>query len=1409
MSKQIFVRSPDGTIGSIPEEQYQDALNSGYTNVEATEAAVARDESIAKMGAGEAVSRGLLTAPENYDQGLAAKEKILSGFTFGQAPELQTPESRARGQRFSAEHGFQSGLYEAAGQLPYAIAGGVAGGALGAAAEGAGAIARAGAVAADMGLNAAIGGGQVEGEESRLSGEDFSWTDAAITGAAGEVLGRGAVWAGSHAVGGVRNLLARGERDLIAGDASRSLQKGGWVQDYRTAQHAERYQNELADLAAKDLDQLETSFAEVSRQDKKRTRISRAVIDNPPVQHEIAVQAESGMRALRDALGDEIGPDASGPAKKLARQLDARVDALAQGRRGRSLWRTLDENRQALQEYRQDLHQAYENNPGSAWLSREGLSAIDAAEKQTREALLREDAWGPAAAQMQREYNEPFHGKWFPARNTVLKDLHFSPQKDAEGFAVFRGEPAKVRSFLTRDLAEPDANRLGEQFGQYLDGAEAIARAGAKDSPAASRDALEAIRRLRKAQSNAAQISAAARRTAARTEGINHAFMVAGGGAGALAGGPGGAVLGGAAVRGAKVGDWMSRVARKFGWGGGTPESMAALLGRDALPRAAERDVGATLADDIMDRPIGEPFRPSGAPPAEGAPPIVPQRPVDVGPAPESLPPNTAPMGGPSAPPAMPPGHELRPTGVDDGSLPPEALVDDVVSPRNAPTVARVGGGVQPEISEGVAQYDETMTPGRGARATEARRMEALTESEFHDVVEGFRASDTKAPDGGAMADALESAADDLRASGDIVADAAPEPRGAFDARYEKEDLRAQQASPLDYQQEMYDDEDAAGRDYLRGRAIREADEAEVRPGLFDRIRNAITGGRGPSEPPAPAIDPEARAAYLRRRQGPDVDIHEAAIANDEGLQALQTAGIKVDHAHRVSEAMHEAFGRALTPAEWRGMAPVHILSQLGEAEHARVMVANGELIFEAHGPTSNVAPHVGWDGKADEGGYPAQAWRISRSYSSHADGPHVYHDYFYVREDLQNTGVGAKVLKSQMEAYVKAGVKEVGVTADEVGKYFWPSIGFDRPDAVPSAVAAFKKFLTESRLGPKVTPEEAAKIVKGIRSLPSLAQAEHGKDFLLAVRGPWNSHLKLKLDESNPLFHLMRARLDVALGAAVAIGGALEAGGEDGGDGKASAAAASALPLAFAGRAALFRNATKRIVSAVAKRLVSASAEGVVRTTSRLVYSRAQMESRQKEFQGWQSNPQTLVDRVAEGFRDAPPEHQGTIAAGVFKTAAFLKERLPAVSLMNSVSVRQIPVSRDAMDKYARYEQAALTPRDALAEAADSGHISTELRETLDALYPDLLAQLRVEAYLQVRESGPPPTIQNRVSYARLFDGNGAMADPAFSKTVAAMTAYAYEQIIPPKPGPTGGSGTPGVSRVSAVVAAPFPRQA
>lgn len=1371
--RMISVRRPDGAIGRVPESAYQRALDAGFTNVTEEEANDAISSRVNDIGQQQAVTEGLLTAPDDYSVGRAAIEKGVSAATFGLAPGLDTPGARARGIRFQEEHPYQAFGAEVAGQLPLALAGGIAGEALvgGAAAAGLGRAAMTGVRAADFAAQAAIGGAQTEAEQTRLAADDFSWTDAAVAGVAGEAIGRGAALGFSNALGTSRNLLARATRTTVADDAAASLSRGGLMNDFRVAHHAETYQNELATLAADDLDRLETSFAEVSRQDRKRARIVRVVEDHPEAQAGVRVEAQAGLADLRSALAAELGETPGGPARALLRQLDERIEALGEAPTGKRLWRVLDENRQALQEYAQDLHQAYDGAPGSAWLSRDGLAALDAAAKTTREALLREDVWGRAATEAQAAYNVPFHEKYFPSVKTVRGKLMQTTGTDARGFPVWRGDPGRVKAFFRRELNDVDSARLAEQFREYLDGVAAVAKAGEVDAPRAARDTLESVRRLRKAMANAEFVQQAVARTESRGRLAELGFELAGAGAGVAAAGPVGGAVAFGALRGARAGDWLFRAGRRLGWGAGEAESMAKLLERDALPAVAGRDAEPVLDDLLGGRGPSEPPPSGGAPPPSGVRPSGPPPGGGGGLTPSmradalrgSWAPSEPPRGGPTAPPRTP---------VDELAPAPEeslaAMGRESRAERAGRPTLRVEGR---EVGRGQAEVLETdgLREAGLAGRREAERLEALTEEEFRDVVAELRATGDAEAD--AFAAKLESSKDDLVDEGLVTASEPPQWNRTYMTR-DSDDAPSLDAVDAFYRARSATDQDAAYRQ------------------LRERLGRA----------PTPA---ELRAA-ANRAAPPHVQATQRAMA-DMGVEMRMGA-------QRLGETLDAVFGagKAPTQEQWKKIIPLDTLRQIGDVQKARIDVLGDSFIWSAEGKEGVAGPFREWDGTMNEGGFPEEAWRISRTFSRDDAGRlEVHHDHFFVRGDLQGTGAGAKVLKDMMSVYRELGVDVVSVDSIEVGKYFWPSIGFNcGKEDLAKAVRSYKQWLTTSEMGRALPPGEVARALAEadkVKSLPALAQAEFGKDFLLQQSGPWNHGLRLTLTDESPLYHLMRGRLDIAAAALAALGaGQLEPpGASEEGD---PAAAGTAPGAGFGATALLLRQGRARLVSSVARRLFAVGAEATLRTTARLAYSRAELTARREEMQAWQADPNALVQRVAEGLRDAPPDAFSKAAAGVFTAAHFLRGKLPQTGPASPVGLRGVPVSAEAAAKYARYEQSALRPGEALREAAESGYFSPELLETLQELYPDLLAEVRAAAIETVRGAAPSAlSIQAKAQYARLFDGDGSLADPAFSRDAVTMANLAYEQAVPqPKPPTTGG--TPGVSRQAQAVAAPSP---
>lgn len=987
-----------------------------------------------------------------------------------------------------------------------------------------------------------------------------------------------------------------------------------------------------------------------------------------------------------------------------------------------------------------------------------------------------------------------------------MKDLHFQTGRDAKGFPVFRGEPGKVKKFLTSLTGtSPDVHRARELFAQYLDGAAAVAKTGERDAPAAARRVQEATRRLRKAIANAQAVSGAAERTATRTAGVDVGAGVAAAGVGAAVAGPMGLVAGPVA-RGFHLAEWLGRASKKLGLFAGDRLSMEKLLAEGALSELGNtegHEVAGRLADDLLD----------------GTPPTPP-----------------APAGFRPTPPPAGPGAAVRgERGVAlEGAGPrtqrPEYRVAERVDARMEPGFKDTRPGQAEVLPEAFNVYEApggagaeraTAHPGVGqARRAAADRpagMEAIQpqprprsvgaeppvagrpsfepgESDIPSIRDGSEVPlanpDTPPPLGAdALAGEFETVSAPYHTEGMSESEKALAPGAAARSA---EAARLQALTEGEFK-DIVDQLGATGSDEARAIAKTlwaNKDKLAAAGLLVASGVDALTGEPGDPNV-AGASAGVLGAALLLGKRAPGAWFAAARPEMQKALGGLERLGFETTPAHVAMLA--KTFGdRVPSEAVLQKMIPLGELEKLApRGEAPRLVKVGGAVHWYAEG-VSTVHP---------EWGFEAPTWKMARTFERAPDGELiVHHDYFYLREDLQGTGAGAKILKDQMEAYRELGVDLVEVSCDDVGKYFWPSIGFNHPDprVVQKAVNAYQNWVVQNKLA---LPSEVAAEAATIKSLPRLAQAEFGKDFLLAKPGEWNLHLEMKLSESNPLFHLMSQRLslqDAGLGAAgLALAGAIDGSKPEGVDEPAPGAALAPF-LVFGRRASMLKGARARLVADVAKRLFTSSAPAAARVVTRLVYSRSEMAKRQQEFETWQANPQELVDRVAEGFREVPPEQAAEVNAGVFRAASFLKARLPRALKASPVSMRAIPVSTEQLHKFARYEQAALAPRDALQEAAHAGHLSTELLETLDELYPDLLAETRVAAYQAVREDGPPPTVQARLAYAQLFDGNGEMADPAFGAEVARMSAYAYENA---PPAPKGSA--PSTAHVSQVAAA------
>jgi len=127
-----------------------------------------------------------------------------------------------------------------------------------------------------------------------------------------------------------------------------------------------------------------------------------------------------------------------------------------------------------------------------------------------------------------------------------------------------------------------------------------------------------------------------------------------------------------------------------------------------------------------------------------------------------------------------------------------------------------------------------------------------------------------------------------------------------------------------------------------------------------------------------------------------------------------------------------------------------------------------------------------------------------------------AHHDYFFLDKKLQGKGLGNAVLRGQANAYTRLGIKTVDLDAAEVGRYVWPTMGFE-PDAAGLAKFKSEFALFLAKEGLRVPP------LSKVTSLEQIARMQHkgrkiGKEFLL---GPAHQMERLTQSLDSLIDHL------------------------------------------------------------------------------------------------------------------------------------------------------------------------------------------------------------------------------------------------------------------------------------------------
>jgi hypothetical protein len=1494
---EVYLRDKNGQVYAFDEKDSEAAQAAGLTLLTPEEAQQTRlGEAVGRPGADvgglsteerrKAYAAGAAQPKGGFDEGLALREKFGNALVMGGLWRDVSPEEQFRAKQLSEQSPWLSAGVEAAGMLPLSVLGGV--GAAGAAARMGGSLAARAGAGAGLAL---FEGAQAEAEIDRTEGEEFNPTRAAIVGFGGALVGGGAAWTLAKAAGVTRNLVNSATRQATE-DMTDRVFRGGLVDDYRIAQWAPELEADVARRAAAAFDAIEENFNKVAALGKKQGRIAQ-LVDSAAMRPEVAAaQADARLVAINDlrALREAIvaaEPSPTGQTTRFLGEVDHAIATLSGEAppKGGQLWKTLDDHRRALQGAIGELEQAYADDATSAWLSREGLERLHQTEKRVREGLLRPEVWGERAAKEQAAYNRPFHEKFFPAQKVVRQRFLFGQDRNFKGFVNYRGEQAKILRNLVRPAkGDLDSYNQRQLLTQWLEGVEEIAKVGFDEDRAAAQAVLDAVKVLRRAPEVGQIISSAAERHATRA---GTAELAVGALAGAAAWGPVGAVVG-PALRGARVGEWLGKAARRLGLFRGARPDVEKLFPANAPYEPPT----ANIADDVLEGAVPPPEPPPAAPAATAAAATAPPDldvPIDF----EARPPLSA-----------------RPTEPAPARRPREAITGAQF--RQVVGQLQASGDAQAaEIAETLAKHEDDL------------RAEGLIDDEVGLLDDGWDAGPQTQPVEGPPSWAGGAAPPSVfPEAASLPPPAPPGPEAAErimahkigDAQGSNEGGWYRGADGVDRYVKIAKDPSQAYTEALANRIYQDAGffapSAEVFPTPDGRVGYAtvkLDSGWKSATPSSGVVGDS-----LGKGLGVDMvlanwDVVGASFDNvmiNEGLRTvmrLDNGGSllframgerktldqlsKVDWGFLDNPQIAKALRSGMPLAKWQAMKQAGLEDKDVLISFYKPYIrANAEKLAEVrdfHGGWQAYVRRHAPDMAEDDVVTTALALdeRLERVLDMTSDvepslpllGALFPENAIVPREQLLDElpeappGLEDEFLREGMPilAQLNDQVKQVAdtLTLDErAALHSWTTFGFsevkaaqmagatvdevpalgplqsamdrlavDNPTdfgplgryihaspAVLSELATSDVFRTGSIISTGYVPDESfgetllifRKVDRGSLLLDALG-LPHEHEVLLDKGLTFKKVAQYKKGES-PVFVFEQIpdsgieaisplwRAAGALGVPLGLGAA--AAGEE--DGAAGAAAGGLAALAgrramakrageWARKTTLFRQYQDRLVQSTVRALVAgarATPGAAARQAARAAISRAELAERQKQLAQWTSDPEELLQRIDEGLADMPGDAVGATALGSMRALSYLRERLPKAMRINAAAVRDVPVSEASLRTFALYERAALRPADALKAAQAEGRIAPETLETFEALYPDLLLELRVAAAQEVQSMGVPPSMQGRLVYAQLMGQSGAIGDPAFSPAVTAALAAAVEELAAQNAG-AGGS--------------------
>jgi SPP1 gp7 family putative phage head morphogenesis protein len=292
---------------------------------------------------------------------------------------------------------------------------------------------------------------------------------------------------------------------------------------------------------------------------------------------------------------------------------------------------------------------------------------------------------------------------------------------------------------------------------------------------------------------------------------------------------------------------------------------------------------------------------------------------------------------------------------------------------------------------------------------------------------------------------------------------------------------------------------------------------------LRERNRDAFGAaglGSPESKPRRTAVDRERERAEKAEREATAPLKTEAEIVG--ALKAMNIAS-EVGNASDFSDSVRNVFGRDLSRRDLELMTGRKALAEkFGDELNGKMVFSRNEVFFEAD--TLKTRDHA--DGVS-----------IARRYvvSERTGERSVFHDHFFLGKNVQGTGLGKSVLSDSLRQYKSLGLAKVELTSAEVGKYYWPSIGFELADQ-SDLVQIRKQFVKwferseASALGVALPKEAAERMVGSMHTLRDMVNSQVGdvrvgKEWAVSLLGP-GANLELDLSEGSAGWQIAKTRL-------------------------------------------------------------------------------------------------------------------------------------------------------------------------------------------------------------------------------------------------------------------------------------------